>query len=82
MTCKELIHMLSEYVDGELPEELRAELDRHLSVCPPCQHYLASFKQTIHAGRLLNDAAPAQMPEALVQAIIKAQSAAATNHAH
>src|SRR5947209_12815296 len=34
--CKKLDPLVTPYVDGQLDRENRAEVDAHLSVCPPC----------------------------------------------
>lgn len=47
ITCRELITFLDHYVGGELPPAKAAEFERHLSVCPSCVAYLATYKETI-----------------------------------
>jgi mycothiol system anti-sigma-R factor len=34
--CKETLHRLYIYLDGELTDDRRAEIKRHLDECPPC----------------------------------------------
>jgi anti-sigma factor RsiW len=36
MKCDELLRRFAEYADGGLPEEVCAEIARHLERCPPC----------------------------------------------
>lgn len=36
MDCTEAIHEIYHYLDGELTEEKRAAIARHLDLCPPC----------------------------------------------
>ena len=36
MDCSEAIHQIYHYLDGELTEEKRAVIARHLDLCPPC----------------------------------------------
>jgi anti-sigma factor (TIGR02949 family) len=45
--CKNLLHELSEYVDGELDPELCAELERHLAECPNCRIVVNTLKKTV-----------------------------------
>jgi anti-sigma factor (TIGR02949 family) len=53
MACRELVEVVTEYFDGELPEEDRRRLEQHLEECPYCVEYLAQMRQTIEAlGRL------------------------------
>lgn len=77
ITCRELIDFLYLYLENELPEDRRAEFDRHLAVCGPCQAYLRQYKETIGLGRSAfadPDAPPAaDTPEELVQAVLKAR---------
>ena len=60
MTCRELIGVLDDYLDGALPSELVTELERHLAVCAPCRAYLATYRKTRELGAR---AADAPMPE-------------------
>jgi mycothiol system anti-sigma-R factor len=34
--CTETLHRLYTYLDGELTDERRSEIKRHLDECPPC----------------------------------------------
>ena len=47
MTCKELVELVTEYIEGTLPAELRTRMERHLSGCDGCTHYLEQMRQTI-----------------------------------
>jgi len=50
MTCRELIAVLDDYVDGVMPEDARAELERHLADCAPCRAYLATYRKAREIG--------------------------------
>lgn len=45
--CKEFVETISSYVDGDLSEELCAELDKHLSECDNCRIVVNTLKKTI-----------------------------------
>jgi anti-sigma factor (TIGR02949 family) len=62
VTCRELIEVLDDYLDGALSPELRAELERHLDECAPCRAYLATYRKTRALGAA---AARVPMPEEL-----------------
>ena len=47
MNCVELIHYLSEYIDNDLDENLRAEAEEHLRTCHNCSVVLDSTRKTI-----------------------------------
>lgn len=56
MKCKKIGELIFDYQDGRLGEAEKAELERHLSVCPACSSRLAEIRKI--AG-LLQTAAPA-----------------------
>ena len=47
MTCKELVELVTEYLEGTLPEDLRLRMEQHLSRCSGCTNYLEQMRQTI-----------------------------------
>jgi anti-sigma factor RsiW len=76
MTCRELADFLMAYLDGELEEGERRVFDEHLEMCPPCKDYLVTYRECVKAGRQVcrgEESAPADVPEALVQAILAAR---------
>lgn len=46
MNCKELIHLLEDYLDGTMEEQLKEELDAHIAMCQPCLHFLETYDKT------------------------------------
>ena len=78
MNCREFTEFLHEYLFGKLPAEERAEFDKHLAECPWCVAYLDSYQKTILLGKAAlsvseSDASPADAPEELIQAILRAR---------
>ena len=45
--CEGLLESLSAYIDGELPPDLCAELEKHLAGCNDCTVVLNTTKRTI-----------------------------------
>ena len=45
--CKKFFERISEYLDGELDEEIFLKMDRHLQDCPECQDCIDSLKRSI-----------------------------------
>ena len=76
MTCREVSDFLADYVSGTLATDIRTRFDRHLSVCPNCRAYLATYRTTIELGRRAfasPDAdAQTEVPAELVSAILNA----------
>ena len=78
MTCREFVDFLMAYLDRELEATQRSVFDEHMDACPPCREYLATYEQTIRAGKLAcgEDAEPpADAPESLIRAILAAREA-------
>ena len=74
MTCRELNDFLLDYLEGELPERVRASFEEHLGVCEPCVRYLEEYREVVRLGRACaDDHAPADAPEELIQAILAAR---------
>jgi anti-sigma factor (TIGR02949 family) len=53
MTCRELFERLSEYVDGELTQEICQEIRRHLDGCDPCVNFAMTLQATANLCRRL-----------------------------
>lgn len=49
--CYSLLDTLSEFIDGELKEELCTELERHLSECEDCRVVVDTLKKTVYLYR-------------------------------
>jgi anti-sigma factor RsiW len=53
MTCRELFERLSEYVDGELSQEICEEIRRHMDGCEPCVAFTRTLRKTAEVCRRL-----------------------------
>jgi anti-sigma factor RsiW len=74
VTCRDFADFLLDYVEGALPGDTRRRFDEHLALCPDCVQYLQQYVETVKAGRLaMADELPADVPDALVSAILKAR---------
>jgi anti-sigma factor RsiW len=49
--CLDILRQLSAYIDDELPEEICAELRRHVGACPNCEEFIASLRDTVRLCR-------------------------------
>lgn len=47
MACKELVDVITAYLEGTLPAGDRCRFDAHLAECPYCTEYLAQMRTTI-----------------------------------
>ena len=68
MTCKELVELVTEYLEGTLPAEVRTRMDQHLSGCDGCTHYLEQVRQSIRlTGQLREENLTAGQREDLLR---------------
>jgi anti-sigma factor RsiW len=71
MTCRDIAGFLHDYVAGELPADVLAEFERHLVDCANCREYLNQYRETIARGQAVGSEAGADIPEDLVNAVLK-----------
>jgi len=69
MTCREVLELLLEYVNGELPPDRREHVRHHLECCPPCVTYIETYQVTIRLTRQLPSA---PLPPQLLNRLQKA----------
>lgn len=55
LTCRQIVELLSGYLDGALPAHERARVDAHLQTCPECTAYLAQLRTTIRVLERLGE---------------------------
>jgi anti-sigma factor RsiW len=69
MTCKELVEVVGDYLDGRLPADDTRRLEEHLDECPYCVAYIEQMRQTIAAlGELSEDSISPEMRGELLEA--------------
>jgi anti-sigma factor RsiW len=67
LTCKELVELVTDYLEGALSPSDRRRFDEHVATCPYCQIYLDQMRQTIRAlGHLPEEVIPPEAIEALL----------------
>jgi anti-sigma factor RsiW len=47
LTCKEVVELVTDYLEDSLSMEMRDRFQRHLPACDPCVTYLEQMRQTI-----------------------------------
>jgi anti-sigma factor RsiW len=69
MACREVVEVVTDYLEGKLPARDRRRLERHLTACDGCDAYLEQMRQTIVlTGRLEPEDVPAELEERLLVA--------------
>ncbi len=49
MTCRELVDVITDYLEGKLSKADRARFEEHVASCPYCTNYLDQMRATIDA---------------------------------
>jgi len=67
LTCRELVELVTEYVEAALPAEERMRFEAHLARCTGCRNHVEQMRQTILiTGRIAEESiAPATQRELL-----------------
>ena len=56
LSCRELVELVTDYLEDALPAEERARFEEHIGGCSGCKTYLAQIRHTIETlGRLPED---------------------------
>jgi hypothetical protein len=67
LTCKELVELVTDYLEGALSASTRRRFDEHLVSCPFCTMYLDQVRETIRAaGHLPEEAISAEALDVLL----------------
>jgi anti-sigma factor RsiW len=69
LTCREVVELVNDYLDGGLPLVERIRFEQHLDACPHCVIYLDQVRATISAtGRLKQEEIDPPVLDELLQA--------------
>ena len=69
MTCKEVVELMTEYIEDDMSPAERARFEDHIAGCDGCRAYLAQLRTTrVLVGRLGDE----PVPEAVQNELLKA----------
>ena len=69
MTCREVVELMTDYLEGALSPGDRAAFEEHVSGCGGCTAYLEQMRTTRRVlGRLVAEPVPAHLEKELVEA--------------
>jgi anti-sigma factor (TIGR02949 family) len=69
LTCKEVVEIVTDYLEGTMSPELRKRFEDHLSTCEGCSAYLEQMRETIRlTGMLTEDDIPQELRDRLLSA--------------
>ncbi len=69
LSCREVVEILGDYLEGAMAPEDRARLEEHLAECDGCTSYLEQLRTTIGlSGRLPEEPVPPETMAPLLEA--------------
>ena len=69
MSCRELVEVITDYLEGTMRAADRARFEAHLEICPFCATYVDQVRQTIAVvGELREESIAPQARERLLAA--------------
>ena len=68
VTCKECTQFLDDYLDSNLDPETARRLEEHLAECPPCVHFLNTYRSCSEMSQNLRDR-PVEIPVKMAEKI-------------
>lgn len=72
MVCKELVELVTDYIENGLSENDRSRFEEHIAYCRGCQNYMDEFRKTIQViSELTEDALSGQARADLMTAFSK-----------
>ncbi len=60
LTCHEVVELVTDYLEGALPPEVRGRVEEHLALCDGCSTYLEQMRETIRLTGMIREE---QIPE-------------------
>jgi anti-sigma factor RsiW len=69
ITCREMVELVTDYLEGRLPHWDRFQFERHIAGCDGCTRYLEQMRTTIRlTGMLREEDVSAPAREAMLTA--------------
>lgn len=69
LECRQVVEVVTDYLEGAMPPGERLRFDHHLALCEGCQAYLEQIRTVIRvAGRPAVDAVPPETMAGLLRA--------------
>ena len=51
LTCRELVELVTDYLDGALPASERDNFEAHVAECPGCEVYIEQIRSAVELTR-------------------------------
>jgi anti-sigma factor RsiW len=69
LTCREIVQMITEYLEDTMPPDTRLRFERHVAICPACRGFLAQMRETLRlSGEITEESLSPEMRDELLAA--------------
>ena len=69
ITCREVVELVTDYLEGVLPSEQVLRFEQHLNSCDGCDIYIDQMRTTVETvGRIREEDLPPQTRDRLLDA--------------
>lgn len=67
--CAELVELVTDWMEGALPDDARLQVEEHLAICPHCTDYVRQLRLSVEVlGESPRATPPAAARDALLEA--------------
>ena len=69
LSCRQVVDLVTEYLEDVLPPDERLAFERHVAICPPCRGYLSQMRRLQEVtGTFKADDVPERLRASLLEA--------------
>jgi anti-sigma factor RsiW len=69
LSCQELVELVTDYLEGTLPEAERERFDAHIATCAGCRMYVEQMRATL---RVVGELTPESLNEEAEETLLRA----------
>ncbi len=66
LTCRDGAALVTDYLEGALPDDVRVAIDTHLAGCPRCVAFVRAYRET---PRIVRESTAFEIPAGLVESL-------------
>jgi anti-sigma factor RsiW len=66
ITCRDGAPLVTDYLEGALPDDVRVAIDTHLAGCPRCVAFVRACRET---PRIVRESTAFEIPDGLVESL-------------
>lgn len=69
LICREVVELVTAYLDGAMSSEDRRRFEDHVAICPPCRGHLSQMRATLQKlGKIPEESLSPEAERALLEA--------------